>query len=232
MLNAKRMFMRIEEEGIRQPFEGLQTSDGIQAGLFPVRSTGVSTEPVRLAAEEFLGNLKPYQLMRTQFGYDDVEWRRWFNVDNGIYSRRGTPLVEMTPEQKESAMALLRVSLSAKGLAQSKAIMLTDQALRELNGDNRDPHAKIKMDEVLAHMSETWFAWIGPTDDAAVFYYRIHSPVILIEFDHQTPVGTPMLQPQRVPIRDHIHTIVRTPNGNDYGKDLLAQHIAQSHSGQ
>ena len=24
--------------------------------------------------------------------------------------------------------------------------------------------------------------------------------------------------------RDHIHTVVRTPNGNDYGKDLLRQH--------
>ncbi|TKD45121.1 MAG: hypothetical protein E5W98_14755 [Mesorhizobium sp.] len=24
--------------------------------------------------------------------------------------------------------------------------------------------------------------------------------------------------------RGHIHTVVRTPNGNDYGKDLLRQH--------
>ncbi|NRP74564.1 hypothetical protein ILFOPFJJ_05486 [Ensifer psoraleae] len=26
------------------------------------------------------------------------------------------------------------------------------------------------------------------------------------------------------PTRGHIHTVVRTPNGNDYGKDLLRQH--------
>ncbi len=26
------------------------------------------------------------------------------------------------------------------------------------------------------------------------------------------------------PSRDHIHTVIRTPNGNDYGKDLLRQH--------
>ena len=25
--------------------------------------------------------------------------------------------------------------------------------------------------------------------------------------------------------REHIHTVVRTPNGNDYGKDLLRQHL-------
>jgi hypothetical protein len=27
-------------------------------------------------------------------------------------------------------------------------------------------------------------------------------------------------------MRTHIHTVVRTPNGNDYGKDLLRQHYA------
>ena len=26
---------------------------------------------------------------------------------------------------------------------------------------------------------------------------------------------------------NHIHTVVRTPNGNDYGKDLLRQHLEQ-----
>ncbi|MCE2457847.1 MAG: hypothetical protein J4G14_08535 [Dehalococcoidia bacterium] len=29
------------------------------------------------------------------------------------------------------------------------------------------------------------------------------------------------------PTRNHIHTVVRTPNGNDYGKDLLRQHREQ-----
>jgi hypothetical protein len=27
-----------------------------------------------------------------------------------------------------------------------------------------------------------------------------------------------------VPYREHVHSMVRTPNGNDYGKDLLRQH--------
>jgi hypothetical protein len=35
-----------------------------------------------------------------------------------------------------------------------------------------------------AHIS-TRFAWIGDIDENAVFYYCIHSPVILIGFDHQ-----------------------------------------------
>ena len=47
--------------------------------------------------------------------------------------------------------------------------------------------------------------------------------VILVEFDHQTPVGLRDL-PRGQATRQHIHTVVRTPNGNDYGKDLLRQH--------
>jgi len=31
------------------------------------------------------------------------------------------------------------------------------------------------------------------------------------------------------PSRDHVHTVVRTPNGNDYGRDLLRQHYAEHH---
>ena len=56
-----------------------------------------------------------------------------------------------------------------------------------------DGHARVQMEEVRAHLDRTWFAWIGETDADSVFYYRIHSPVILIEFDHQragTACGT------------------------------------------
>ena len=47
---------------------------------------------------------------------------------------------------------------------------------------------------------------------------------------HQNPVGTRHLFDPKVPSRQHIHTVVRTPNGNDYGKDLLRQHyLAHPH---
>jgi hypothetical protein len=91
--------------------------------------------------------------------------------------------------------------------------------------DNMDEgHARVKMAEVDKHLDRTRFAWIGGTEDAAVFYYRIQSPVILIEFDHQSRIAPHRGQ---VPTREHIHTVVRTPNGNDYGKDLLRLHYAQ-----
>ena len=95
-------------------------------------------------------------------------------------------------------------------------------------GNIDDGHARVKMDEVRAHLDQTWFAWIGRTEPGSVFYYRIHSPVVLIEFDHQRPVGLRhMVKDPTVPTLEHIHTVLRTPNGNDYGKDLLRQHYLQ-----
>lgn len=91
-------------------------------------------------------------------------------------------------------------------------------------GQIREPHALVRMEEILEHWDETWFAWKGSTNEDAVFYYRLHSPVVLIEFDHQNPVGLRKQFPGRSPIRQHVHAVVRTPNGNDYGKDLLRQH--------
>ncbi len=89
-------------------------------------------------------------------------------------------------------------------------------------GNLRDGHATVNLADVRTHLDRTHFAWKGDTDADAAFYYRIHSPVILIEFDHQGPIA---LEGSRgTPTRRHVHTVVRTPNGNDYGKDLLRQH--------
>jgi hypothetical protein len=96
--------------------------------------------------------------------------------------------------------------------------------IAEYVGNMPDGHARVKMDDVRRHLDDTWFAWIGETSADAVFYYRVQSPVILVEFDHQTPVA---LEGPRQAGRQHIHTVVRTPNGNDYGKDLLRLHYEQ-----
>lgn len=369
LLNQKGNFSRGATNAMGQPFTGVVTSAGKIEGLFPLRSTGVSTDEMREAAAEFLGSLNTIELSRTHFAIDDPEWRDWSNVDVGIFPRRGVSLEEMSDQQKAAAWKLLEVSLSAKGLEQTKAIMRTEQTLFELNGepirygeekyyftmmgipatdapwgwqldghhlvinffvlgdqvvmtpafwggepvvtqsgmyegntimqpeqdlgltlmqsldlsqravatidyekvrnypmsaanaDNniidyagiaaaemssaqklalldlieayvgnlRDPHAAVTMEEIGEHIDETYFAWQGEAEDDSVFYYRVHSPVILIEFDHQNPVGTTMINQAGIPTRDHIHTVVRTPNGNDYGKDLLAQHLAAEH---
>ena len=64
-------------------------------------------------------------------------------------------------------------------------------------------------------------------EEDSVFYYRIHSPVLLVEFDHQAGQAFPQYKEH---YKDHIHVIVRTPNGNDYGRDLLRPYYPSSPS--
>ncbi|HSC29833.1 MAG TPA: DUF3500 domain-containing protein [Vicinamibacterales bacterium] len=344
---------------LAEPFKGVTTDGTIVPGLFTIRSTGVTTTPVREAAQAFLGTLTPEQRAATSYPLDDPEWRKWNNVHR--YARQGVSFKEMTDAQRETAFGLLKAGLSAKGLEKSRNIMRLNETLAELTkrfeeygeglyhitvmgepsdaepwgwqldghhlvinyfilrdqvvmtptfmgsepihaesgkyagttvlqeeqnkglalvqaltpgqrkqaiiqpektannaqaqafrdnlvlgyagisarelttpqrkllldtiaeyvGNMSPGHAKVRMEEVERHLDATYFAWVGGTTDEAVFYYRIHSPVILVEFDHQTPVALPG---PRVPGRRHIHSVVRTPNGNDYGKDLLRQH--------
>jgi Protein of unknown function (DUF3500) len=87
-------------------------------------------------------------------------------------------------------------------------------------GWTADSYTPVRLGEVAVHLDETWFSWYGGTGDDSPFYYRVHSPVILIEFDHHPGVAFD----NEVPTRNHVHTVVRTPNGGDYGADLLRQH--------
>lgn len=124
--------------------------------------------------------------------------------DNINLDYAGLPGKDLSDEQKQQ---LLKVVLHFVGMM-------------------RDDHAAVKMKEVRRHIDRTFFAWVGDTSNNGVFYYRIHSPVILIEFDHERRVA-PFRSQQ--PTRDHIHAVLRTPNGNDYGKDLLRQHLEKEH---
>ncbi|MGW0808303.1 DUF3500 domain-containing protein [Nonomuraea sp. NPDC002799] len=123
--------------------------------------------------------------------------------DNVELNLAGLPLSELTEPQRETAADLIGLYVDRAGAG----------------------HARVRADEVRAHEAETYFAWIGDPGPEGVFYYRIHSPVILIEFEHQAGV----MFDNDTPSRRHIHTVVRTPNGNDYGIDLLRQHHERFH---
>ncbi len=87
-------------------------------------------------------------------------------------------------------------------------------------------HAKLKRRQIEDHLGETRFAWRGRHDETSAFYYRIHSPILLVEYDNHPGIFLDNEEPERF----HVHTIVREPNGNDYGKSLLTQHYALHHS--
>ena len=359
----RKMSEDYELEGLAQPFRGVTTNGTVVPDLFHISPTGVSTEPVRLAAEKFISTLSGVQLARTLFNVDDIQWRKWMNQH--FYVRAGVGLQEMNDTQRDAAFGLLRASLSARGFELSRNIMRLNETLAELASDpvflgewlyfitilgqpsatqpwgwqfsghhciinyfvlgdqvvmtpfffgsepvradsgkykglvilqqeqddglgmlralpdaqrqkavlnfsktgnnnlteafkdnvildyaglranelpnvarqrlrdlihlyvsNMDEgHARVKMDEVDRHIENTWFAWIGSAQPDSAFYYRVQSPVILIEFDHQRPANLARFAADASkPTQQHIHCVVRTPNGNDYGKDLLRQH--------
>ncbi|MBB3327078.1 hypothetical protein FHX39_002022 [Friedmanniella antarctica] len=123
--------------------------------------------------------------------------------DNLVLRPEGIVASSLSRDQQDGLVDLLRVYL----------------------GRLPEQHAERKLAQVLGHLDETRFLWRGGQDDESAFYYRIHSPVLLVEYDNHP--GVFLANPE--PARFHVHTIVREPHGNDYGKNLLAQHYAAHH---
>lgn len=82
-----------------------------------------------------------------------------------------------------------------------------------------EPQRTQTLAEVAAHRDETRFSWYGATDGSQPFYLRIQSPVIIAELDHHAGVWLD----NRLPARFHVHTTLRLPNGNDYGRAYLEE---------
>ena len=350
---------------VARPYKGITTDGNAVPGLYRLEAAGVSTRPIREAAEAFLASLTDEQRGRALYAVDAPEWRKWHGLFTTLF-RHGVMLEELGPTQHEKALALLRATLSERGFAATQDIRKTNELVREFTGryvdfgagvywlsvmgtpsdtqpwgwqidghhinvscfvlgdqmvmtpcflgaeptnvrtgryagirlfadeeadavalmqalspaqrlqaivgdtlridlftgffrDNYElayqgtrvrefsagqqqlitkligdyagyilpGHDRVRLAEVRRYLEETWFGWVGGYEDEAPFYYRIHSPVILIEFTHIPGIALTGSEPSR----NHIHTVVRTPNGNDYGKDLLRQHLERSHLG-
>jgi len=54
-------------------------------------------------------------------------------------------------------------------------------------------------DGALRRLDETWLCWIGGHRPGEVFYYRIQSPVIIVELDHHCGVFLDYHTPPAIP---------------------------------
>ncbi|KAH9902340.1 hypothetical protein F4778DRAFT_737276 [Xylariomycetidae sp. FL2044] len=77
---------------------------------------------------------------------------------------------------------------------------------------------ELKLRDIEEWYGETYFCWIGGCGERDPFYYRVQSPVVLVEFDHHSGVFLTNGEPAKF----HIHTLLRTPNAGDYGFALRA----------
>ncbi|HXT89966.1 MAG TPA: DUF3500 domain-containing protein [Trebonia sp.] len=209
----------------------------------------MGSEPVRVTADDAVA------VQRGQFLTTDIS--RFVGIEVfGPEERAGADLIgSLTADQREQAVAFPSLmpdqlpehyqhwyngrvqggplcdnlvlpyqGLRGAELTAAQRTTLT-QAMAVYLGWARAEHASVRLDQAVDHLDDTWFTWFGGTGPQDPFYYRIHSPVVLIEFDHHKGVVFDTM----APTRNHIHTLVRTPNGGDYGVDLLARHYAAAH---
>ncbi|KAI2613673.1 uncharacterized protein GGS25DRAFT_468401 [Hypoxylon fragiforme] len=108
------------------------------------------------------------------------------------------------------------VVVSALGPAQQALVkQILNEYLLYLPARARE----LKLQDCEEWFKETYFSWIGGHGEHDPFYYRIQSPVVLVEFDHHSGVFLANSEPAKF----HIHTLLRTPNAGDYGFALRKQ---------
>src|SRR5688572_31010801 len=133
---ASEFLLRYRDDGealLAQPFKGITTDGMIAPGLFKVEKTGVSTRPLKDAADAFLASLAPAQRGHAVFPVETEAWRRWSNIHPYVM-RHGVCLDAMSPAQRERALALLQVSLSAQGFETARGVMKLNEVIREITG--------------------------------------------------------------------------------------------------
>jgi hypothetical protein len=108
------------------------------AGVAPVLAQPNATvQRITAAANAFLKTLDSSQRPRVMFAFDDGAQRaRWSNFPTGVVRRAGISLKEMTPEQRDAAMALLATVLSAQGLEKVNLIRQADDVFKEVAAKN------------------------------------------------------------------------------------------------
>jgi hypothetical protein len=89
------------------------------------------------AAKAFMATLDDAQRAKVQFEFDSEERFNWHYIPR---VRKGLPLAEMKPAQRDAAMALLKTGLSASGFTRAEAIRSLELVLRAMEKrDSRDP---------------------------------------------------------------------------------------------
>jgi hypothetical protein len=111
--------------------------------------------------------------------------------DNRIIPYEGVCVVDFTPGQKQLIL----------DIAEQFLLYLPESA------------RVIRKEQIRSHFGSTYFCWIGGYGDEDAHYFRIQSPVVIFEFDHHSGVFLTNGEPAKF----HTHTLVRTPNGGDYG---------------
>jgi uncharacterized protein DUF3500 len=128
-------FLTDSRAALAAPVCGVTTGGHVVPGLFTTRHGAVDTAPLREAALAFLAALEPADGDRASLPLEAGERRAWSNVHPN-FLRHGVMLADLTPSQREYALALLRATLSACGFAQGRDIMRLNELLAAVSGSS------------------------------------------------------------------------------------------------
>jgi hypothetical protein len=137
-------------------------------------------------------------------------------------SQRAIAIVDKTAPKDIITFDSRKAALKGQpnGLPFSKMNGKQKEILGELVGvyaNNLPPAvADFRLDQFKKNQGNLYFAWAGGIEKGDPHYYRIQTPVFLIEYDDTQNNA------------NHIHSVWRDFNG-DFGADLLAQHYQASH---
>jgi hypothetical protein len=117
--------------------------------------------------------------------------------DNRVIPYEGVRVADLSPRARDLAFAIAEAFLAPLP----------------------DGPRRARTRQVRRHADDSWFAWIGGHAPGDVFHYRFQSPVLIAELDHHRGVFLDYDAPKRF----HVHTVLRVPNGNDYGRSWVRQ---------
>lgn len=146
------------------------------------------------AAAQTYKLLKDPAMPKGRWNHDDQRHLCGAYRDNRVVPYEGVLVSSFSPEQRDLVLSIL------------------NQYLLYLPSKAREN----RLAQIKSFFHETYFSWIGRYGDTDPFYYRIQSPVVIVEFDHHSGV----FLTNKEPAKFHIHTLLRTPNGGDYGMAL------------
>jgi Protein of unknown function (DUF3500) len=105
-----------------------------QRAATPPAASPVTTATIVAAANTFLGTLSEPQRTSATFAFDSPQKTGWSNLPTGIFERKGMRLGDLTPAQRQAALALVAAALSRSGYEKVVNIMNADETLKNAGG--------------------------------------------------------------------------------------------------
>lgn len=146
------------------------------------------------AKAQIYKQMRDRKMPHGRWNHDDQRHLCGAYRDNRIVPYEGILVSDLILEQQELVLSIIK-----------EYLLYLPRTARDL-----------RLAEIKSWLHETFFCWIGGFRDDDAFYYRIQSPVVIVEFDHHSGVFLNNAEPAKF----HTHTLLRTPNAGDYGMAL------------